>query len=314
MNTSSLPRATAFDAEGRTARWPDWLPFALLALACFAYRLLYVSSHDFDLFVDEAQYWLWSRQLEWGYYSKPPLVAWLIRASTTLFGDAEVAIRLPALLAYPLAGMAIAALAWRMSGRRAAFAAAAVFLTMPGQALSGWILSPDAFLLLAWSLALWQFHRALAGNHAAWLWLGLALGLGVLAKYSMLVFVVGMGIVLLQRRHRHHLRYQGPWTALGIMLVLLAPNLWWNAQHQFETVQHTAGLAASSSAGWWHPRHLAEFLAAQWGIFGLLAFPLWGYATWKGRRDEDTRFLLPFVLPYLLAMCLLALFANANPN
>src|SRR5262245_20707278 len=40
---------------------------------------------------DEAHYWEWSRKLDWGYYSKGPLVAWLIRGSCELFGGLSVA-------------------------------------------------------------------------------------------------------------------------------------------------------------------------------------------------------------------------------
>src|SRR4029453_13302173 len=46
---------------------------------------------------DEAHYWDWSRQLDLSYYSKGPLVAYLIRASCSLFGDTMWAARLPAL-------------------------------------------------------------------------------------------------------------------------------------------------------------------------------------------------------------------------
>ena len=57
-----------------------------------------------DLAPDEAHYWDWSRQLDWSYYSKGPLVAWLIHASCWLAGDwatahcgnAMPAVRLPA--------------------------------------------------------------------------------------------------------------------------------------------------------------------------------------------------------------------------
>src|SRR3954468_1375377 len=57
-----------------------------------------------ELAPDEAHYWQWSRHLDWSYYSKGPLVAWLIRASCELFGDLSVrlvgtellAVRLPA--------------------------------------------------------------------------------------------------------------------------------------------------------------------------------------------------------------------------
>ena len=37
-----------------------------------------------DLFVDDAQYWLWGQDLAWGYYSKPPLIGWILRLSTEI--------------------------------------------------------------------------------------------------------------------------------------------------------------------------------------------------------------------------------------
>ena len=57
-----------------------------------------------ELAPDEAHYWDWSRHLDWSYYSKGPLVAWLIRASCELFGPLSLeltgslaaAVRLPA--------------------------------------------------------------------------------------------------------------------------------------------------------------------------------------------------------------------------
>ena len=48
-----------------------------------------------DLFFDEAQYWSWSRDLAFGYFSKPPLLAWLIAAVTHVCGDAEICVRSP---------------------------------------------------------------------------------------------------------------------------------------------------------------------------------------------------------------------------
>ena len=39
-----------------------------------------------ELSVDEAQYWQWSQNLGYGYFTKPPLIAWLIALSTNIFG------------------------------------------------------------------------------------------------------------------------------------------------------------------------------------------------------------------------------------
>src|SRR5437016_7532739 len=47
-----------------------------------------------DLYPDEAQYWWWAQTPEFGYFSKPPMIAWIIWFSTAVFGQAEWTIRL----------------------------------------------------------------------------------------------------------------------------------------------------------------------------------------------------------------------------
>ena len=49
-----------------------------------------------SLYADETQYWLWSRSLDWGYFSKPPMIAWIIASTTAIFGNADWAVRLAA--------------------------------------------------------------------------------------------------------------------------------------------------------------------------------------------------------------------------
>ena len=58
-------------------------------LAVTAARLIWLRLGGLDLYPDEAQYWLWSLTPDWGYFSKPPLIAWVIRATTLLLGDDE---------------------------------------------------------------------------------------------------------------------------------------------------------------------------------------------------------------------------------
>src|SRR5438552_6577273 len=87
--------------------WPWRLLAGLLVLAAAALRLTYLASDcPLDLAPDEAHSWDWSRHLDWSYYSKGPLVAWIIRASCEIFGNWSVsligsemlAVRLPAVL------------------------------------------------------------------------------------------------------------------------------------------------------------------------------------------------------------------------
>ena len=308
----SVSTSSPFDQE--EARIAPWL--ILLVIGTLLYRIAFVWAHDYSLFVDEAQYWLWSRDLAFGYYSKPPLVAWLVRASTALIGDGELGVKLPAILGYPLAALGLYRLGTAMKNARTGLIAAALFLSMPGQALGGWVLSPDALLLVAWSWALYLLWMARTQAQLKW-WIGLgvAIGLGALAKYTMLVFVPMAAWVLWRGRDAAPVRGKGPWIALAVVLALIAPNIAWNIQHHFETVRHTADLTNASQAGL-HFKHFGEFLGAQWGIFGLLAFPLLVMLMVRGvrGRDDNTRFLAPFTIPYLLVMLALSLVTAANAN
>ncbi|MGB2941567.1 MAG: hypothetical protein WBB79_01895 [Candidatus Macondimonas sp.] len=49
-----------------------------ILVALTALRIALLAASPLDLFVDEAQYWLWSTTPDFGYYSKPPVIAWVI--------------------------------------------------------------------------------------------------------------------------------------------------------------------------------------------------------------------------------------------
>src|SRR5438094_4725423 len=85
-----------------------------------------------DLAQDEAHYWDWSRHLDWSYYSKGPLVAWMIRASCTVFGDVMPAVRLPAVLCGALLLVSLYVLTVQTFGREGlALGVVAGALTLP---------------------------------------------------------------------------------------------------------------------------------------------------------------------------------------
>ena len=69
-----------------------------IILVSLAARLVFAATGQLDLVQDEAQYWDWSRRLQASYYSKGPLVAYLIAAGTAVFGDTQLGVRLPAIL------------------------------------------------------------------------------------------------------------------------------------------------------------------------------------------------------------------------
>ncbi|HHD82356.1 MAG TPA: hypothetical protein ENK94_04105, partial [Campylobacterales bacterium] len=78
--------------------------FLLIAiiLQLFRFITLYFQLQTSDLYVDEVYYWGWAQHFELGYYSKPPVLSWLIMLTTTIFGESEWAIKMGAILVYPL--------------------------------------------------------------------------------------------------------------------------------------------------------------------------------------------------------------------
>src|SRR5512135_3313612 len=65
----------------------------LMVIAFSLFRIYYILSSPFDLSPDEAHYWEWARRPDWSYYSKGPMIAYLIYAGTALFGNTVFGVR-----------------------------------------------------------------------------------------------------------------------------------------------------------------------------------------------------------------------------
>jgi hypothetical protein len=297
-----------------------WRRFLTVALALTALRVVSLILGDPNLGPDEAQYWFWSKAPAFGYYSKPPVVAWSIAATTALFGDSEWAVRLSAPLYQLGAAIFLFLAARRLADDRAAFWAGVSWLTMPGVFLSAALITTDAPLLFFWSLALYAFIRMTAPGETrrlAWgAMLGAAIGFGLLSKYAMLFFLPGAALALLAAPERRKTMSAGA-AALAalIALALLAPNVAWNAANDFQTIAHTAA-NANWTQSFGHPDKLFKFLGDQFGVAGPILLGLMIAAAVAGLRggEERLRLLLAFSLPALLIVSTQAFIARAHAN
>ncbi|HEX4114189.1 MAG TPA: glycosyltransferase family 39 protein [Stellaceae bacterium] len=297
--------------EERMMRWTLWTVFAVTVA-----RLVWVALDRTDLYPDEAQYWVWARHLDWGYYSKPPVVAWLIGLSSRLFGDTGPAVRLPAPLLHFATAMTVYGCARRLYDLRTGFWSAVTYATLPGVFVSAMIMSTDAPMLLCWAIAFYAFIRARdSDDRRWWLLVGIAIGIGLLSKYAMAYWLL-CGIVFLAAipEERCHLSMFFGATALGLVIYL--PNFLWNYGNGFVSYHHTEA-NASLGGPLFHPEHLLEFFGAQFGVFGPLLFAvLIGMIVLAGRTLKDRRaaLLVCFTLPPLALMLGLSLLSRAEAN
>lgn len=284
-----MASADSFAATPEGARGGRVTALALAAiLVLTALRVGLLALDRSELLTDEAQYWLWSREMAAGAYSKPPLIGWLIRAVTDLCGGMSVfSVRLASPLLHGATAVLVLWLGHRLAGARVGAAAALCYLTAPAIAYGAGLMTTDTPLLLAIAAALALQHGLAAtppGARARLLAvaLGLVTGLGFLAKYAMLYAIAGAAVAALLapewRIRRGELA-----LAAGVALVVIAPNLWWNASHGFATVRHVAGDARWEGPRL-HPLQVLEFLAEQLAVMGPILFGAWLVALVRAPR------------------------------
>jgi undecaprenyl-diphosphatase len=286
--------------------------------------LWFIGSGSFDLAPDEAHYWTWSKRLDWGYYSKGPMVAYLIALSTRLGGDTEFFVRLPAVLLSAGTAILTFRLARRLSGSEQVGLNAALLLgVMPLTSAGSILMTIDAPLIFFWVLALFATHRALEANDtSSWALAGVALGLGLLSKYTMAVIVPQIAAYLaLSGRHRRAIRRPGPYLALATGLLLLLPVLRWNWTHDWVSFRHLLGQIGPTNGSLSPPASLAQFLGSQVAfvtpfLFLLLLIGMWHVGrTGLGRGGDDAAlFLLCTSVPLLLLCAAVSLWTKVQAN
>ncbi len=168
------------------------LPSIVLILGALTIiRVVALQFSVVDLFFDEAQYWAWSQELAAGYFSKPPLLAWIIAERTPCAGQAKPASALRRRSMYFATCLGIYAIAHELYDARVAGWSALTFALGTGLVFSARIISTDVPLILCWVIALLAYVKLLRGPDWRWaIVFGLALGFGLLAKYAMIYFIL----------------------------------------------------------------------------------------------------------------------------
>lgn len=219
---------------------------------------------------DEAQYWTWSQKLSFGYYSKPPGIAWQIWLSTLIFGNSELGVRFGSLLIGSVLPFIVYFVAIR-GGLTflVAFLSALLMALTPIGFLSTFFAITDVGQVLFWTLALVPLIKSLKnGEEPNYHVLGLLIGLGALFKwqiYFLWVFILILSIFF------SFFRRKTLFSGLLISLIGLLPSLVWNMQHDFPTFRHVFSTlkGAEEHAG---NGNVIDFIGAQIALLSPIIF------------------------------------------
>jgi membrane-associated phospholipid phosphatase len=300
----------------------EWLRlgYAVIFLALIG-RWIYLGSGLIGLSEDEAYQWLWSKHLALSYYSKPPGIAFIQWAGTSLFGDTNFGVRFFSPLFAAILSWLVLCFMAREIGGRAAFCLLLITFATPLLVAGSILMTIDPPLVLCWMWAVVAGWRAAqpGGKTRDWLVVGLALGLGFLCKYTAMLQLVCWAIFFtLQPAARIHLRKSGPWVALGVFALCTLPVLIWNSQHGWITVNHVAGDAGMHST--WKPtlNYFFEFTGAEFGLLNPIFFiaAMWAlFAAWKRRKEKPLwLFLFCMSAPVFLGYWLFSFHSRVLPN
>jgi 4-amino-4-deoxy-L-arabinose transferase-like glycosyltransferase len=288
-------------------------------------RALYAAVFPLDLAPDESYYWDWGRRPDIGYFSKPPMIGWLMGLAGWLGNDSMFMLKFfPGLLTTLGLGF-IYCLGRDTYGGWTGFLAVLLLLATPANGALATFFTIDAPLFLFWSASLWMAWRwwnAGTGRVGWALGLSVSLGLGYLTKQIQLVFpILLVGFLLLGRR-RSWARGEGPQVPLilGVSLLFLLPPLLWNWRHDWITFRHTADELTDNPFRWGRSLRLVlEFVGGQAGLGGgvtwvLMVMAVVGVAIRWRAADERSRFLACFCLPGWVVFTALAFHQRVEQN
>lgn len=258
----------------------------LLILLCFkaAFMAFIILYSGIGLGPDEAQYWTWSQHLDWGYYSKPPGIAWQNAFGTYLFGNTEFGVRsMPLLIGSILPLLIYAAARSCQLSPSACFWAATAMAFSPMGMMSSLLSITDGGMILFWTAACaylaYSIQQAFTPNY---LIIGGLVLCGALFKWPM--YILWVLIVVMWRAFPSLIS----WRILpGITLSILAliPSVYWNSSHDWVTFRHVgstiAGGHAPKAANAITQGNFLEYLGAQALLVFPILFALFLMASWK---------------------------------
>ncbi|MDD8017154.1 MAG: glycosyltransferase family 39 protein [Bacteroidota bacterium] len=241
----------------------------------------------YGMFRDELYYIACSNHLTWGYVDQPPLCAFILLISRTIFGESIFAIRL--LPSFANAGsIFLAGVMTRMLGggtlARTFVCIACAFA--PGIIGISGIYSMNAFDILLWQVALYLFIRLITTQQPKyWYWIGFIVGIGLLNKTSMVWLATGIGVATLFTDQRRWLKSKYPWIAAATAFIIFLPYVMWNIQNNLahlEFMRNASGIKYAS-------QNQITFLTDLVMNNNPIALPLWLAGFWllfkKGQKE-----------------------------
>ena len=245
-------------------------------------------SGRYGYFRDELYFLDCARHLAWGYVDMAPMIALVSRLALALGGSLHVLRSIAG-----IGGAGIVALTmlitWRLGGNSFAQGLAGLCaLVVPEYLGTASLLTMNVFEKLFWMACAYVLIRIIqTGNSRLWIWFGVLSGLGLMNKHSMLFFGAAVVAGLVLTGQRKELAKPWIWLAGLIALGIFLPNVIWQVQHHFPTLEDLRNVQASGKNVVLGP---LAFLREQILLMHPIVFPVWLAGLWFFLAGKGTKY------------------------
>lgn len=208
-------------------------PLVLVAVALFAIHLATNGHYGFHR--DELQTLDDARHLDWGFVVYPPITPVIGRFELILFGTSLIGFRFFSAMAVSLVALVAGLIAKELGGNRHGQLLAVVACAIaPISLVQGAVFQYVSFDYLWGVMVTYFLVRVLkSGDPRWWLAIGATIGLGMETRYTMGVLALGVAFAVFLTPARSWLRSPWLWAGVGLSLLVFLPNLIWQKQHDF---------------------------------------------------------------------------------
>ena len=311
------------------------IPIALIVAIFFIKSYAIFSPYllgTVELAIDEAQYIFWSTRLEWGYYSKPPFIAWILSPISTFCNQTEFhCYRTLQPVAFLLTSIVCIACTHQITGKfQPSIISGLLFFSLPISTFYSQFATTDSWLLFFWSLSLYFFILSLKSAKLVYFLLcGITIGMGLLTKYSMVFFCIPLLLFFFSQNKKIS---KSTYVLFLTVTLVFSPNILWNFSENFPTISHHIEMTTLERGVKFDIKSLFEFIIGQFVIFNPIVFSIFIISLFQSRTIHCSNYffqkkvfplskinlshllLICFALPLLITVIFLSLIGETEIN
>lgn len=215
---------------------------------------------------DEALYYVWGQVLSLGYLDHEPMVAYLSRLSTEVFGANPFGARIGGIVLWVVGSAVAYGFGKSLRDATSGFILLVIVNLTPFFAGNSFVMTTDTPSLLTIFLTIWMYHLALFKDKKYFYLAGIMLGLAMLSRSSVAGVAFSVGVfMLISHRRKEYLSSREFWISCALAVLIYTPFLVWNAQHDWIFFRYALGHQLVKAGG--GLRGLSELWLAQLGLY-----------------------------------------------